>query len=138
MMIGRSDDPEHPARITGAPDAADLFGAGSRTQSGPAACAAPTGRTQDRTAHRPSDLMQKGIIKVTNPTQDVECEPRDRPVHVEVTAAMLEAGAKVLTDVLEAAPYTAKLVARDVFCRMVEAGCLKSGTQGLSPRFPLS
>ena len=35
----------------GRPDAADLFGGGSRNPSGPAACAAQTGRTHDRTSH---------------------------------------------------------------------------------------
>ncbi len=47
------------------PDAADLFGAGLRNPSGPAACAAQTGRTHDRTSYRrrtlrPSPLALRG------------------------------------------------------------------------------
>ena len=51
MMIGRSDEPHTPPGSP-ASDAADLFGAGSRNPSGPAACAAQTGRTHDRTSYR--------------------------------------------------------------------------------------
>jgi hypothetical protein len=48
MTIGRSDDPENPFRAA-AFEAASLFGAGSRTPSGPADMAPrQKGRTHDR------------------------------------------------------------------------------------------
>ena len=44
-----------------------------------------------------------------------------------VSDAMVAAGAKVLVDLLEAAPYASKYVAREVFIRMAEAGDVPVG-----------
>lgn len=40
----------------------------------------------------------------------------------EITDEMVKAGAKILADVLDVPPYSAKFIARDVFVQMARLG----------------